>query len=95
MREDIEKIINAVANAADLRPCQILCKRRFPETIDARWIAVKLLREQGCYPSQIADVMGMTARNVNSILYHVEIRLSEGNGQLGYILEKTRKYLHQ
>ena len=95
MREDIERIINAVAKAAGLRPCQILCKKRFPDTIDARWIAVKLLREQGCYSSQIADAMGMTARNVNCILYNVEIRLSDDDKQLRYILEKARKYLSQ
>ena len=93
MREDAEKIINAVANASDLRPCQILCKRRYPETIDARWIAVKLLREHGCYSSQIASIMGMTARNVNAILYRVNIRLSNGDVQLGNILEMARKYL--
>ena len=88
-----EQVINAVAEAADLRPCQILCKRRFPEAIDARWIAVKLLREEGFYSSKIADLMNMTARNVNHILFSVEIRLSLGDKALSNILEASRKYL--
>ena len=85
-----EDIINAVAEASDLRPCQILCNRRFKETIDARWIAVKLLREEGYYSSRIADLMGMTTRNVNYILFSVETRLSLQDKALSNILEKSR-----
>lgn len=93
MKEEFHRIIQAVADAADLAPCQILCKRRYPETIDARWIAVKLLREEGFYSSQIADLMSMTSRNVNHILMTTEIRLSAGDKALSNILDKTRKKL--
>lgn len=88
-----ENIIKAVAEASDLRPCQILCKRRYQETIDARWVAVKLLREEGFYSSKIADLMGMTTRNVNYILFSVETRLSMHDKTLGNILETSRKQL--
>lgn len=93
MRVDFERIIKSVADAADLNPCQLLCKRRFPETMDARWIAVKLLKEEGFYSSQIARMMSMTIRNVNHIIYAVEIRLSKGDKSLEYLLETSRKYL--
>jgi hypothetical protein len=93
MKEEFERIINAVAEASDLRPCQILCRRRYPETIDARWAAVKLMREEGFYSSRIADLMGMTTRNVNYILFSVETRLSLGDKALSNILEKARKEL--
>lgn len=93
MNEKCENIINAVARAAELRPCQILCKRRYQETIDARWIAVKLMREEGFYSSRIADIMGMTTRNVNYILFSVETRLSVGDKALGNILDMARKEL--
>jgi hypothetical protein len=93
MRADFERIIKGVADAADLNPCQLLCKRRFPETMDARWIAVKLLKEEGFYSSQIARLMSMTIRNVNHIIYAVEIRLSKGDKSLDYLLETSRKYL--
>lgn len=93
MRADFERIIKAVADAADLSPCQLLCKRRFPETMDARWIAVKLLKEEGFYSSQIARLMNMTTRNVNYIIYSVEIRLSKNDKSLEYLLKTSRKHL--
>ena len=93
MKEELYRIIQAVADAADLAPCQILCKRRYPETIDARWIAVKLMREEGFYSSRIADFMGMTTRNVNYILFSVETRLSFHDKALSNILERARKEL--
>ena len=93
MRKEYERIIKAVADAADLAPCQILCRRRFPETIDARWIVVKLLREAGFYSSQVARLMNMTTRNVNHIIYSVEIRLSNNDRSLECLLETSRKHL--
>jgi hypothetical protein len=93
MKEKFEQIIKVVADAADLSPCQILCNRKFPETIDARWIAVKLMKEGGFYTSRIADYMGMTTRNVNYILFSVETRLTMGDKALGNILDRARKEL--
>lgn len=93
MRADFERIIKAVADAADLNPCQLLCRRRFPETMDARWITVKLLKEEGFYSSQVARLMNMTTRNVNHIIYSVEIRLSNNDRSLEYLLETSRKHL--
>lgn len=93
MRADFERIIKAVADAADLSPCQVLCKRRFPETMDARWIAVKLLKDEGFYTSQVARLMSMTTRNVNHIIYAVEIRLSHGDRSLKHLLETSKKHL--
>lgn len=93
MRADFERIIKGVADASGLSPCQVLCKRRFPEAIDARWIVVKLMKEEGYYSSRIADYMNMTTRNVNYILFSVETRLSMGDKALGNILERARKEL--
>lgn len=93
MREDFERIVNAVAEASDLNPGLILGKRRFPEVIDARCIVVKLMRDSGFYPSRIASYLGMTARNVNYILYDIEMRLSREEKSVGNILERARKNL--
>lgn len=92
MNNDLEAIINAVAEAMELIPCQILCKRRFQETIDARWIAVCLLSEKGYYSSRIAKWMGMTTRNVNLILSSMHIRLATEK-QLRSNMEAARKHL--
>lgn len=93
MKDRFDKIIKAVADASDLTCSQILSKRRFPDSLDARWIAVKLLRDEGFYSSQIAELMSMTTRNVNHIIYAVEIRLSRGDKTLNQLLETSRKYL--
>jgi hypothetical protein len=93
MNRDFEHVVKAVAEAMDLSPCQILCKRRFQETIDARWIAVCLLSEKGFYSSRIAAYMGMTTRNVNLILSSMHLRLATEK-QLRSNLEAARKYLN-
>lgn len=92
MNKDLEQIINAVAEATDLRPCQILCKRRYKETIDARWIAVLLLSEKGYYSTRISEWMSMTTRNVNLILSSIQFRLSTEK-KLRSDLELARKLL--
>lgn len=93
MNEKFDRIIKAVADAADLTSSQIVSKRRFPDSLDARWIAVKLLKEDGFYTSQVARLMNMTTRNVNHIIYAVEIRLSHGDRSLKQLLETSKKYL--
>ena len=94
MNKDLERVVNAVAEATDLRPCQILCRRRFQETIDARWIAVFLLNEKGYYSTRIAEWMGMTTRNVNLILSSIGLRLSTEK-KLRSNLEMARKHLQR
>ena len=93
MKERFDTIIKAVAEAADLTTSQVLNRRRFPESLDARWIAVKLLRDEGFYSARIADLMGMSQRNVNRIIYSVEMRLSSGDRLLRQLLEASRKHL--
>ena len=39
----------------------------------------KLLKDEGFYTSQVARLMSMTTRNVNHIIYSVEIRLSNND----------------
>ena len=93
MSERFDKIIKAVADASDLTCSQILSKRRFPDSLDARWIAVKLLKDDGFYSCRIAELMSMTVRNVNRIIYVVEMRLSHNDRPLKQLLEASRKHL--
>lgn len=92
MREDFNKVVNAVADAMDLTFNQVVSKRRYQEVTDARWVAVFLLKEKGYYSSRIAEWMGMTTRNVNLIHSAMNSRLPNEK-QLGNILEEARKYL--
>lgn len=92
MNKDFDIIINAVADAMDMRPCEITCRRRYQETIDARWMVVRLLTERGYYPTRIAEWMRMTPRNVNIILAAVNERISSDDN-FRRNLETARKQL--
>ena len=92
MNQEFEQVVKAVASAMDLTVSQILSNRRFPETIDARWITVYLLNDRGFYTAKIAVCMGMTPRNVTRILAAVRDRLSIET-KLRRNLDAARKYL--
>ena len=92
MRADYDKVVNAVAEAMDLTTTQVVSKRKYQETTEARRIVVYLLREMGYCSSRIAMWMGMTARNVNLILSSMHYRIPREK-QLGSILESARKNL--
>jgi chromosomal replication initiation ATPase DnaA len=44
---DFKTIVSAVADAAGIPCSQVMSKRKFQETIDARWAVVRLMREEG------------------------------------------------
>lgn len=93
MDKEFQRILQVVSDVTGLAPCEILCKRRFQETIDARWLMVQLMRDEGFYSSRIADYLSMTTRNVNHILFGVSMRLEMGDKMLGKNLERARKLL--
>ena len=93
MNRDLEDILNAVAEATDVRPCQMLGKDRFREIVDAKKIVVYLLRERGYYTHSIAEWLHMTPRNVNAILTSMHRRLPQDD-IIGKNLERARKHLH-
>lgn len=68
-------ILEVVASETDVAASKIASKCSEAEVVDARWICVKLLSEQGYYPSRIADLMGITPRYVQYILTDFEDRM--------------------
>lgn len=92
MRADYEKVVNAVAEAMELTTAQVMSKRKYQETTEARRIVVYLLREMGYCSQRIAMWLEMTTRNVNLILSSMNYRIPREK-QLGIILESARKYL--
>lgn len=92
MRADYDKVVNAVAEAMELTTAQVVNKRKFQESIEARRMVVYLLREMGYCSNRIAIWMGMTSRNVNLILSSMNYRIHREK-QLGSILEAARKHL--
>lgn len=90
---DYAAVLAAVSRATGIPEAFIFTKRRGQIYYDARWIAVQLLADLGYYPGQIADVTGMTPRNINLILAAVFSRGSSTWKQFGSELEACRKAL--
>lgn len=92
-RKDYTAVVAAVSRATGISEDLIFSRRRGQVFYDARWIAVQLLHDLGYYPQQIADMAGMTARNVNLILSSLRIRENSSWKQFGKELEACRKAL--
>lgn len=69
------KVAKVVSDLTGIGEAEIMGKGRAAEVVDARWMVVKLVREAGYYPSQIAQVMGMTVRQVQAIITSFDMRL--------------------
>lgn len=90
---DYAAVIAAVSRATGIPERQIFGRCRGQLFCDARWIAVQLFSDLGYYSGQIADLTGMTARNVNLILSNLRIRENSSWKQFGRDLETCRKVL--
>lgn len=74
MTRDYNAVLTAVSRATGIPEPQIFSKCRGQNYYDARWIAVQMLNEMGYYSSSIAEMTGMTRRNVNKILTNIHNR---------------------
>lgn len=68
-------VIDLVADELDVAKELILSKSRTAETVDARHMAVKLLRTCDIYPSRIAAIFGLSARSVHYVITCFDARL--------------------
>lgn len=69
------KVTDVVLELTDVRREDLEGGRRSAEVVDARWMIIKLVREAGYYPSQIAPVMKMTVRQVQAVISSFDIRM--------------------
>ena len=84
------KVLNIVASLTDLTAEQILNGRKTDEVVDARWVIVRLLSEQGYHTSKIAMLMHMTQRNVTYILTVFQDRLDQYDSLFKSTYQKAR-----
>lgn len=64
----LSAVLEVVTYETDVEVSKILSRCSEAEVVDARWVCVKLLSEQGYYPSKIAELMQITPRYVQYIL---------------------------
>lgn len=92
-RDYFNAVISVVEDLTDLRRDEILGEGKTMEIVDARWLTVKLLKEIGLYPDQIAELMSMTSRGINKILANFNDRMMFGDAMLRNYLDLARQRL--
>lgn len=72
--EYYKKTVEVVADLTGLTEGEIIGKRRMRELVDARCLVVRLMRDAGYYPTQIAPIMHVTVRWVQKIIENFDDR---------------------
>lgn len=89
-KDYFDRLVSIVAKLSDLSAEDILHGRKTDEVVDARWIIVKILYEQGYHTSKIAMSLKMTQRNVTKILNAFQDRLDQYDSLFKAIYQKAR-----
>ena len=86
-------VMSVVTDLTDLTEDEILNGKRTMEVVDARWLSVRLMRDIGLYPFQIAEMMAMSVRSVQYILINFDDRMKFGDAMLKIYLQMAKKRL--
>lgn len=86
-------VMSVVTDLTDLTEDEILNGKRTMEVVDARWLAVRLMRDIGLYPFQIAEMMAMSVRSVQYILINFDDRMKFGDAMLKMYLQMAKQRL--
>ena len=89
-KDYFERLVSLVAELSELSADNILYGRKTDEVVDARWIIVKILHEQGYHTSKIAMLLKMTQRNVTHILTVFQDRLDGYDSLFKATYQKAR-----
>lgn len=66
-KEYIEKVVEVSSELTGLSREEILGQGKNREIVDARWMVIRLMRDAGYYPTQIAPLMKMSVRSIQII----------------------------
>lgn len=66
--------LQMVAEEMEVSQQEILSESKIEDVVDARHLLVQLMYELGLYPATIAQLIGCTSRNVNSIISGFRLR---------------------
>ena len=91
MKKDyFDRLVSIVAELSELSVEAIMKGRKTDEVVDARWIIVKILHEQGYHTSKIAMLLKMTQRNVTNIVNLFQDRLDQYDSLFKSTYQKAR-----
>lgn len=94
VNEYYKRTVEVVGDLTGLTEDEIVGKRRMRELVDARCLVVRLMRDAGYYPSQIARVMGISTRWVQKVIETFDDRVRfSADSMLRCNLEEATKVL--
>lgn len=73
-------ILCLVAEELEVPKESILSKSRKAEIVDARHMVAKLLHTHNVYPSRIAPMLGLSARNIQYVITSFDARIQTNRG---------------
>lgn len=76
--EIFAETLNLVSQETEIPVNRILSSDKDTETVDARYLLVRLLVERGMYPSQIALQIHKTKRAINYMISNFQERMEGG-----------------
>lgn len=75
-------ILSIVSDITEISKEDIMSKSHKEDVVEARLLVIYFCRKEGLLPSRIAQLMGMSHRNVNRSLSAVNVLISNGGGYL-------------
>lgn len=90
--ELVDSVLELVSDELEITRASILSRSRDAETVDARHMAVRLLRAHGVYPSRIAEIFHLSPRNIHYVITSFDAR-TQTNRKLRNVYAKIAKQL--
>ena len=94
-RDLCERIIALVSSETEIAVADIMSHDRRPDVVDARYLAVFIMLEQGMPAYRVALLMNMTERNVYHVRERFEDRMCYGDPMIKQYYGSIRKALKQ
>lgn len=91
--EDFGKVMKVVTELTEVNEKDIIQGSRAVEVVDARWLIIKLMREKGYSPKQIAPLLNRSIRSITHSLLYFESRAEDPFSALGNIYEIAKQHL--
>lgn len=73
----ITRIIDCVTKETEVSESLIRSGKKSADIVDARSIAIKIMSEQGLYPSQISSYMHVSSTSVRNLLTNYQERCKQ------------------
>lgn len=87
------KVIKVVTELMEVEDRDILGKSKTTESVDARWMAIRLMRDKGYTTKHISSLICHPERTINHALSCFEDRIKYSNRGLGNTLAIARQML--